>query len=357
MSVRHETVTASPDRLRSDQQDGRVERDTRAINVVVTCTDRKRRSHPPELRARVLPPMDPAARVAAWVKRLEASMRRDDESRSPKALPAEALYAGDHWAVVRTLQAVGAEAGHVVRTWVCSAGYGLVELTTPLLPYAATFVQGHADSVVSKAIDRSAWWHGLTEWSPHNYTGPRSITALAQSGPSTPILVAASGAYLGALTDDLRRAAAALDTPDYLRLVSIGAPKESSLAPYLLPGDARLKAAVGGAMHSINVRVLRRILAESLNWYPDHNRLVQLIDRWLDAAPGLQRYSRNRLADDEVRAYIREALTRDPAISRTALLVGLRASGRACEQARFATLYREVLRSLEELTTEQLGRS
>ena len=51
---------------------------------------------------------------------------------------------------------------------------------------------------------------------------------------------------------------------------------------------------------------------------------------------------RTPLTDAEVKRHIREALGRDPRQRPTAMLRQLRGGGRACEQSRFASLFREV---------------
>ena len=46
------------------------------------------------------------------------------------------------------------------------------------------------------------------------------------------------------------------------------------------------------------------------------------------------------MADQEVRAFVRDRLADDPQATHTRLLRELRDSGRACEQQRFAGLFR-----------------
>ena len=51
---------------------------------------------------------------------------------------------------------------------------------------------------------------------------------------------------------------------------------------------------------------------------------------------------RQKMTDDDVRDFIRQALMRDPRAAQTKLLRSLRDTGRACEQARFKRLFIEV---------------
>ena len=54
---------------------------------------------------------------------------------------------------------------------------------------------------------------------------------------------------------------------------------------------------------------------------------------------------RKRLADDEVRRFIRERHAAEPNAGHTRLLKLLRESGHACEQSRFRALFLDEIRS------------
>src|SRR5581483_11722789 len=105
-------------------------------------------------------------RAAGWLKLLRRG--------TAGTVPAAELYLGDHWAVVREL---ATRPG--VRVWVCSAGYGLVSVESPLRPYSATFAAGEPDSVCVGAEDvtatRRAWWRALAGWDGPGPAGPRSL--------------------------------------------------------------------------------------------------------------------------------------------------------------------------------------
>ena len=64
---------------------------------------------------------------------------------------------------VLDLESAARETGSV-KIWVYSAGYGLIAIDEPLVPYAAaTFAPGHDDSVCADAEERrKKWWQGLT---------------------------------------------------------------------------------------------------------------------------------------------------------------------------------------------------
>jgi hypothetical protein len=96
-------------------------------------------------------------------------------------------------------------------------------------------------------------------------------------------------------------------------------------------------------MQSLNARIARRAIAEAASWYPSQLTLASLMQSWLDSAPPVVSYDRKKLDDDGVRAYIRQGFDQNPRVTHTRLLRALRDSGLACEQARFAALFREIL--------------
>jgi hypothetical protein len=251
------------------------------------------------------------------------------------------LYAGDHWCVVREL------AGRPgVRVWVCSAGYGLVNLSSPLRPYSATFAAGEPDSVGTGAGDagkaRRAWWEELCDWNGPGPAGPRSLASLARAFPGDALLVAASDVYLRAVADDLL-AAATIVAPDRLAVISAGAGAVPGLEDYRLPADARLQARVGGARAALNAR-LARLALDSVGRGDFSRRLLSDGFARLKAAlPPPAPAGRAPVSDEQVRRFIRAALAEHPRPRATPLLRRLRQSGRACEHARFAALYRAAL--------------
>jgi hypothetical protein len=64
----------------------------------------------------------------------------------------------------------------------------------------------------------------------------------------------------------------------------------------------------------------------------------------LRRVPELARYERAAMTDAQLNLFIRASLMREPTLARTPMLRKLRASGYACEQARFGALFGEVAR-------------
>lgn len=322
------------------------------INVVVTCTHRKTRAPELETCARMLTHGTLKDRLSAWISALSHP--------NLERIPAEQLYAGDHWQVALSLNG-SVPSGLAVRTWVCSAGLGLIRLDTPICSYSATFDSGHADFVghPKSSYDTADWWNALAEWSPAG-THHRTITSLVEDAASSgeSVILALSQAYLRAVRDDL--AAAVRISNSHVAILCVGIrpgtlcrilPNSPNIPSLLLPAHSRMKPLVGGAMQSLNVRLLRWALTVADQWVHDPGRLARLLEEWGTSAPDLPQYDRSRSDDRTIKDYIRSARRTDASVKHTTLLRALRESGHACEQTRFRALFHDV--AAEGLATEE----
>jgi hypothetical protein len=301
---------------------------TRQVHVVVTCSQRKREPVPNALHLRRVTGVRTETRCRSWTTRLA-----DDPARG---VPAGDLYAGEHWRLARQLPDVAAPRLDVT-LWVCSAGYGLISAATAVKPYSATFAAGHLDSVPGGRDEAADWWAALTAWSAPGAGAPRSIAALAAADPTSAVLLVLSSAYFAACRADILAATEVLDDADRLGIVSGGTRTDTDLAEWLLPVDARLQHALGGARQSLNVRVAAALLgggrcgaAAGRAW----------LSKLLAEQPPLPTFAREPMTDTQVRAWIRAELRSDGDATHTRLLRELRDGGKACEQRRFADLFK-----------------
>jgi len=304
------------------------------VHLVVACANRKTQPVPSSLRLRHVVGCSPEGRAAAWVDQLERS--------AEPTVAARELYAGEHWQVVRGLEPAAAAAGLDASLWVCSAGYGLVSADAPLRSYAATFAAGHADSVSADPRNRPRWWTALAGWRGPVPTVQRTLRDLARRDPYAVFLVALSSAYLAACADDLLGAAAELDSAEQLAIISAGMRSSGPLARHLAPATAHLQPKLGGTRQSLNARILGHLLGD----HADALTLTQIrsvLGGLLAAAPPLVRYQRMPRTDRQVATFIRRRLTTEPEVTTSRLLREFRDLGNACEQGRFAALYRAVL--------------
>lgn len=308
------------------------------LNIVVTCTKQKTREPTRRLQLRNISSDSIEERAACWSKRLCST--------AGESIPARQLYAGDHWAVARDL-AKAATRSRKINVWVISAGYGVINIDEPILPYSATFSNPHPDSVIVEHFDatkreqKADWWNSLIvcDWPRES---PRSVRALAAEMPDCPLIIAASKNYLTAVYDDLLEARNELNDSNLLSIISAGTEQLEELSGNLVPADARLQHYVGGVRRSLNIRLVRHAMDEMKRGNFTLNRLCGLFAEMLDAAPALVKYDRAPLSDAAIRQYVRFNVGKRPHISHTPLLRELRASGRACEQKRFRQLFQEV---------------
>ena len=208
--------------------------------LIVSCTQLKRYEVLPNLRLGHFQNLSLKKKFRAWVK----ALAKCESERHP----ARDTYAGDHWAVVRSIE----ERVSDVEIYVCSAGYGLISLNEEIVPYSATFSLGRSDSVSNNtaisqpSATRRSWWSYLT--SKDIVLNPRrcrSIAELASRSPNAYLIVAASRNYLDAIYEDLFLAAKRLGDSNRLLIVSAGTKTLGELNPFLVPCDARLQAIAG----------------------------------------------------------------------------------------------------------------
>jgi hypothetical protein len=303
-----------------------------AVNLVVSCTNRKRYETALGLAAHQLVGADMQARLRTWKDRLTTALEEKYQ--------AEDLYIGEHWSVVRDILSLAGTRGWDVRLWICSAGYGLIRPIARIHSYQVTFASGTRDSVTSWETNAAQkWWKGICSYSIPGEKGvPRSLTKIAQKYPRTPMVVALSADYLNAVENDLL----AVLTHEYFRrhlaIISCGTKRElSHWQNNLLPCDGGLSANLGGTLTSLNARVARFLFESPAPADPTVDYwavLVRSLERQIVARP-----LRIPQSDAAVSAFIRDALQRIPSASRSRLLEEFRATGKACEQKRFGELY------------------
>lgn len=299
---------------------------TSRMHVVVTCSHRKTLPVPAGLRLRRVTATQAATRVRNWITRLLSD---------PAAtMPASSLYAGAHWDIARRLPRHATPSTNIAM-WVCSAGYGLIPTDAPIRPYSATFAAAHLDSVPGGRPAAADWWAALSEWSGPA-RGPRSLADLAAKDPTGRLLLVLSAPYLAACRADVLAAADAVADASQLSIISAGTKTDADLAEFLLPVDARLEHALGGTRQSLNVRVAEHLLASGVS---EHAAMRDRLTRLLADQPPPRRFTRLPMTDEEIREFVRGRLDEGP-VTHTRLLRELRDSGRACEQHRFAELFR-----------------
>lgn len=254
------------------------------------------------------------------------------------------LYCGGCWSVVRSI--TERKAGDGFRSFVVSAGYGLVSTEAFLAPYAATFALGQEDSVaVEKGkvgpIENVAWWNQLCNWRPVGVTGVRSIYAAVKKWPHRVHLFALSPYYLDAISEDLARARQELANPQNLIVISAGKKRHGELNSNVLSAPAHLQTLLGGSLVSLNVRLAAKVF----NSIPAAQLCLDEVREFMASLSAQARPrdipKRALMTDSEVVRFIKKSSKSTDARSYTTLLRSLRKSGRACEMKRFRELFRK----------------
>lgn len=311
----------------------------RVVNIIVTCT--KRKSVPAQdcLQLGRVVGSTVSELVKQWISQLQ-------KANSPSR-PADELYSGDHWQIARSLPEVARGRKIHVRLWVCSAGYGLIPSWAPLKPYSATFSTHHKDSVLRCLATRRAgsvdeWWSRLAKWPGPVPGEPRTLSDLARNAKRTPLIFVASDVYLRAVGPDLEEARNELADPRLLTIISGGGSPVGLLRSHQLPCDARLQSLLGGALMSLNVRAVRRLLSQVDLWPLRCDDLAAEYQKLIDAQPEFEQPQRRQMTDERIRKFIGHQLGKNPTLCASPLLRQLRDGGFACEQKRFGKLFLQV---------------
>ena len=313
------------------------------LNVIVTCTNRKKGDPNPDTQLRLIKDKDLPARLALWTQALM--------THSAEGTPALDLYGGNYWSVIRGM-AKNNDAFSNVRFWVISAGFGLIPIDRAICSYAATFSSSKLDSVLPDKPSRfthEEWWGGLSEWHKQQGNPISCIADLAKAYPSEPLIVALSPEYLTAVYRDLYTAREFLHNPNHLVIISSGSGKKGPLKNNFLPCDARMEHIVGVSRMALNARIIHHVLtANSINEINavDLERKYSALLRDL---PSANYPVRDASTDEEVLSFIRESLKNGLPASSGRLLRIYRDSGKACEQSRFRGLF---LQTQEIFTTQ-----
>jgi hypothetical protein len=304
----------------------------RRVHIIAGCTDRKALT--PALRLRQVSSRLPVEdRAKRWWARLAAL-------ESP-ACPAIDLYQGDYWSIVRSLPGIASAEGYEARSWVISAGYGLIPAQTPVRAYSATFAYGHEDSVGDAAAALEAWWEAISENVLPGTAEPRNFKALMLERRSDVFLVIGSPNYLKAVESDLLGGLDARGSRRRLLIVSSAKSlRGTALEPFLVPSEAEFRGALGGALVSLHARVARHVVSQARAHGFDLEGVRSMCTE-LRRSIGKCRPipSRVRQSDDAIRAFIRAERKLDPLVAYTPLLRKLRMAGLACEMRRFKQFY------------------
>lgn len=327
------------------------------LGLAVACTNRKTVAPVVALRdiRRRSEPNPMSTLFANWV---DALAEADREA----TVPARDLYSGVAWSASRDVASALSRVDADASTWVASAGYGLVAADDDLVPYAATFSPGKADSIARSTAGymtvNRRWWDHLAAWHPEGVSGPRTFRELADRVDA--LMVAMSPRYLLAAEQDLLAVARSGVS---LVIVSGGLAEKSSLAPWALNFDKRLREPEEVTGHprllaasdmSLNQRVAERLISDlGRDAFDFHAASRYLAEHMAKRRPARTWAHREAATDDEILGFLEGRLVEDSSVSKTRLLGEWRACGRQCEQKRFGALYEQARLNVDDLRPVQ----
>lgn len=289
--------------------------------IITNCTQRKRRAAgaPIRLADCARGAADP---LAAWLHTLSEQSRR---------IPALNLYCGRSFqdAIAAAMTAGGT-------LWIASAGLGLVPAKTLVPPYSATVAGNGPDSV---PLAPSIWFTALQQQSPFSGSPDLEVRPL--------VLAALSSPYLRMMEAWLL--AVAEQNPGQLRIFSRVPPitLAPALRPFLMPYDARLddpRLERSGTVTDFAQRALRHFVETVLQDLPAGS----LEEHWagvearLASAQPPKRPENRQMSDEELCHLIRTHWQKAEGRAGRMLALMRGTLGVACEQGRFARLFRSV---------------
>jgi len=299
-----------------------------AAAVLVNCTRRKTVRPSEEMRAVSLPICSQRDLETVWLDRVNklAGVR-----------PAGALYSSHGFRLAQRAARIARAPVYVV-----SAGLGLVAADCVIPSYGIT-IGGRGDDLVSAraagGFDPSDWWSAVSQG---RFATPL-VQALSDS-PRRPVLVGLTRPYAVMLASALSE----LPEQDVARLRIIGLRLNELLPPHLqastLPYDERLDAVLPGTRSDFAQRAVLHFVTQGLSVFPhadatDHRDWVTATLADQKAPP---RPKRARHSDQGIMTVVERHLHSTQGIGRL-LRVLREVEGIACEQARFARLYRTVI--------------
>ncbi|AXV05051.1 tgtA5 cluster protein 2 [Euzebya pacifica] len=313
------------------------------IDIVVPCVDRKRADAATSASLASVRRADLDQQLALWEEQL-LSPARD-------AMTARERYMGEAWLQSQQLEDDAREAGFSPVLWVASAGYGLIAADDEIVGYGATFSPPSEDdagldpSGRRSAVRRRQWWKALARSRALRTGRPRRLAELPPSNGGAPVMVVASSAYAAAFGTDLSEL---LSHPQAM-LVCAGKDLDGTADDPAF--DARIEDKLApGTRLSLNQRAAS-LVVQRLGRGLDRDEIASsLRDTTALARPKVVP-DREVTTDEQVKAFIRTQLDRDPTLTRSPLLRKFRDdAGKACEQKRFGKLFEAVKQEKRENT-------
>ena len=305
------------------------------LALVTICTNRKRTSPLPQMCATNLPKGDQDSLLHSWKTRVQESTNK---------IPAKDLYSGRGFSEIRKITQ-----STQIDLWIISAGLGLISGEKDSISYNLTISPSSIDSIQNKLSPNSTfcpkqWWHGLNQ---ELYGTSRPINELIKNNRDTIFVISLSQAYVKLIYSDLF----SLEKNDRsrVRLLGLNTPKQLPVKfrDLWMPYDDRFDgpdSPIPGTRSDFPQRITRHfienIFRENITAGPKEQ--AKRVSEFLETMRPLVKIKRPSITDDQIKEIIiarwdeaKGSGTRMLRILRDKELV-------ACEQGRFATLFRQI---------------
>ena len=303
-----------------------------SVALITSCSNRK--SCPADLRLRAfdLPEGSHAKVAEVWCRRV---------AKLTPTKKAGQLYSSRGPAIARKLVAED-----LCSNWIVSAGLGLLG-SDELAPGYDLTVTGDSENNIQSKIkgeifDPQIWWSQIAA----NFQNKNSIKRIASRDSASLIVIALPANYLRMIANDLR--GIGQKNRNKLRILGCGLETvPDDLREYWIPYDSRLDgpdSPIPGTKSDFSHRAAQHFIEIILSNTESKNikKHITLVTNSLEKLRLPITVKRKQLDDDEMKTIIRKLWSRaDGQVGR--MLRVLRDEEKiACEQGRFAKLFREV---------------
>lgn len=228
--------------------------------------------------------------------------------------------------------------------WIVSAGLGLVRGTQCIPSYSLTLAPNSPDSISNAIVsfDAREWWSALSQLQ----TSSGHLIDLCRTYPECIIVMALSTNYYKLVEGDLLSLGKSALSRIRIMGLSLGL-VSPEVARVVMPYDLRLDgpdSKLPGTRSDFPQRALRHFVTEILSAEPKGSagRHAEMVRESLDGMRFPRKRTRLRLSDSQIRSHINSEWAAVGGRSASMLRRLRDELGIACEQSRFAKLFKQV---------------
>ncbi len=295
------------------------------FNLIVSCSNRKSVTPHPTIQIRNLNKNDLKKSSDLWHKSLNSSTNR---------IPAEKLYVGEYWSVVRNISKLG-----LVRIWIFSAGLGIIPYSEKIPSYGATFSNYSPDSIRNLESNNKATnanWFKLILQKKQFGIGFDDLTTMLGNSP---VLFAVSRSYIETIQDILVNRS----NP---QVFILGSKLGNLRIKNIIETPGKLRMTLGGSLQTVNIRLVEYLLTQTELLTKSSTSVEELssaVERLANGSTQLPKYERLKSTDLEIEKFIRSRFSKSEEDSHSRALRDFRIAGNACEQSRFKKIFISVM--------------